>query len=390
MELKNQPVKVAIVVCAWPPQGGGIGNNAYYHAKYLPRLGYRVSAFTPAFAKIKKVHQAGIWLEYVPVWLPLGKAGFLFPLLKKLKDFDLIHLYYPFFGTDLIVWWFKFWHREKKLVIHYEMDPVGQGGKRFLFWLYLKLFLGPLVRISDRVAVLSWDNAKGSYLKKYLKKYPAKFVEIPNGIDIDIFRPKPKYVALKDGIGIRPGEKVVAFAGGLGRLHFFKGVEVLIKAVASLKNKKVKLLIIGDGEMREHYEQLAKNLGLAEQVIFTGWVANDSLADYYNLADIFVLPSTARTESFGIVVAEAQACGVPAIVANWPGVRATIEDGKTGFLVEPKNEIDLAQKIRGLLAEKEIRKAMSEAGRERAVRLYDWNKVLVKLDQVYQELLTQK
>ncbi len=390
METKNQLARVAIVVCAWPPQGGGIGNNAYYHAKYLPKLGYRVCAFTPDFANIKKAGHSGICLNYLPVFLPIGKAGFMFSLLKKLKDFDLIHLYYPFFGTDLIVWWFKFWHRDKKLIIHYEMDPVGRGWKRFFFWLHIKLFLGPLVRISDMVAVLSWDNAKNSYLKKYLKKYPAKFAEIPNGIDIDIFRPKPRYAALKDGMGIKAGEKVVAFAGGLGRLHFFKGVDILIRAVASLKSKKVKLLIIGDGDLRQRYEQLAKDLGMAEQVIFTGWVVNDSLADYYNLADIFVLPSTARTESFGIVVAEAQACGVPAIVANWPGVRATIEDGKTGLLVESKSEADLAQKISRLLADGETRKAMSEAGRERAVKLYDWNKVLIKIDKVYKELLIRR
>ncbi len=387
MEAKNQLPRVAIVVCAWPPQGGGIGNNAYYHAKRLPALGYRTTVFTPDFPKIKKLKAERFSLEYLPVVLPLGKAGFLFSLMKKLADFDIIHLYYPFFGTDLIVWWFKIFNRRPKLVLHYEMDPVGRGGKKILFWIYIKLFLGVVVKASDAVGVLSWDNARNSYLKKYLKKYPRKFVHLPNGVDVNIFRPGLKYSALKDGLGIAAGEKVIAFAGGLGRLHFFKGVDVLLRAFKKLPGRRNKLLIIGDGDKRADYENLARELGLADRVIFTGWVANEDLPGYYNLADVFVLPSTARTESFGIVAAEAQACGVPAIVSDWPGARETIIDGQTGLLARPKDEDDLAAKISRLLADKDLRREMSLAGRRRVEESYDWDKVIKKIDEVYRKLL---
>src|SRR3989344_7632772 len=179
------PKKVAIVVCAWPPQGGGIGNNAYYHLKELKKIGYRAKAFTPRYRSLKNYKDSGV--EFLPITLPMGKAGFLFSLFKRLKDFDIIHFYYPFFGTDIIIWLFKTFNKNKKLIVHYEMDPVGQGWQKIIFFFYLKLFLPLLLRVSDRIAVLSWDNAQNSYLKKYLKKYKSKFIELPNGVDTEIF-----------------------------------------------------------------------------------------------------------------------------------------------------------------------------------------------------------
>ena len=333
--------KVAIVVCAFPPQGGGIGNNAYYHLKQLKKIGYQVKAFTPKYKNIKSFDDENV--EYLPVVLPIGRAGFLFSLFGKLKEFDIIHFYYPFFGTDLIIILFKLFNHSQKLIIHYQMDPIGQGFQRFMFKLHIKLFLLPLLKISDKIFVLSWDNAKYSYLKSYLDKNKNKFIEVANGIDTDIFFPKEKNVQLANKHNISENDKLVVFAGGLDDQHFFKGVEVLLKSFVMVvkKNASAKLMIIGDGNKRSYYENLSHGLGLKNDVIFTGWIDNENLSDYYNLGEVFVLPSTERTESFGIVIAEAQACGLPAIVSNWPGSRMTIEEGKTGFLVEPKNEPDL-------------------------------------------------
>jgi len=123
--------KVAIVVCAWPPSGGGIGNNASYHLHYLKQLGYKAQAFTPQYKNISIISDPAI--EYLPVTLPIGKAGFIFSLYKKLKDFDIIHLYYPFFGTDIIILFFKLLNRNKKIIVHYQMDPVGRGYQKIIF-----------------------------------------------------------------------------------------------------------------------------------------------------------------------------------------------------------------------------------------------------------------
>ena len=378
--------KVAIVVCAWPPQGGGFGGNAFYHLKQLQKIGYLTRAFTPKYKNIKS--PSNQMVGYLPVIFPIGKAGFLFSLFSELKKFDVIHLYYPFFGTDLIIMLFKIFHHQKKLILHYHMDPVGLGFQKFFFKLYLKLFLPSLVMLSDKIVVLSWDHAKHSYINQYFEKNKNKFVEIPNGIEIDIFKLKPKNIQLANKYNISENNRVVIFAGGLDDQHFFKGVDVLIRSFSTvvLKNKEARLMIIGDGNKKEYYEKLANELNLKDWVIFTGWIDNEYLADYYNLGDVFVLPSIERTESFGIVIAEAQACGLPAIISNWPGSRLTIENTVTGFLVKPNDSRALAEKLIFLLENPDLMKKMGEAAIKRVGEKYSWSVVIKEIDKLYQGL----
>ena len=110
------------------------------------------------------------------------------------------------------------------------------------------------------------------------------------------------------------------------------------------------------------------------------------LADYYNLGDVFVLPSIERTESFGIVIAEAQACGLPAIISNWPGSRLTIENTVTGFLVKPNDSRALAEKLIFLLENPDLMKKMGEAAIKRVGEKYSWSVVIKEIDKLYQGL----
>jgi len=378
--------RVAIVVCAWPPMGGGIGNNAYYHLKWLIKSGVTAEAFTPDYGQKKEVSELPV--NYLKTVLPLGKAGFMFGLLKELKRFDIIHLYYPFFGSDFIIWLFKKINPQKKLVLHYEMDPIGQGIMKIFFWLHIKLFLGAMINVSDRVGVLSFDHCKGSYLADFFEKQPDKFLEIPNGIEADFFSPGDKKEDLLVVNNFSVHDKIIIFVGGLDDQHFFKGVPVLLESFATVSNKhpEAKLLVVGDGNLKLKFKELAKSLNLESKVSFVGWVNNDVLPDYYRLADIFVLPSTESTESFGIVVAEAQACGLPAVVSDWPGVRSTLADGQTGLLVRPKDARDLSDKLIQLLSDEDLCHSFGQAGRGRAAALYDWSELIKRIISLYEEL----
>lgn len=370
--------KIAIVVCAFPPQGGGIGNNADYHATELNKRGFDVAVFTPDFKNIVKQNR-NYPLIYLPVFMEIGKAGFMFGLIKRLDKYDIIHLYYPFFGTDILIWFYKLFHPQKKLIIHYQMDPIGRGLKKIIFWLHIKLIFPLLVRQSDKIIALSNDHARHSYLKKYL----SKVVAIANGIDTSIFKPADKDKDLANKLKIEATDKVVVFAGGLDKQHYFKGVDILLQA---MKKIDAKLLILGDGNLRKKYENMAVDLGIKEKIIFAGWIENKDLPDYYRLGDVFVLPSTARTESFGIVIAEAQACGLPAVVSNWPGSRKTIKDTKTGLLVKPGDADELTNKINIILENDQLAKKMSVMAFDRAGKLYGWNKVIEKIIDVYKTL----
>lgn len=377
---------MAIVVCAWPPMGGGIGNNAFYHLKWLIKSGVVAETFTPDYGQKKE--DSGLPVNYLKTVLPLGKAGFMFGLLKELKRFDVIHFYYPFFGSDFLIWLFKKINPQKKLILHYEMDPIGQGIMRLFFWLHIKLFLGPIINVSDKVAALSFDHCKNSYLSRFFKERPDKFIEIPNGIEADFFSPGDKKDALLVANNFSVHDKVIIFVGGLDSQHFFKGVSVLLESFVAISRKysEAKLLIVGDGNLKAEFQKLAKSLDIEDKVRFVGWINNDALPDYYRLADIFVLPSTESTESFGIVVAEAQACGLPVIVSDWPGVRSTLADGQTGLLVRSKDVQDLSDKIIQLLSDDNLRHSFGQAGRGRAAALYDWSELIKQIVSVYEEL----
>ena len=115
-------------------------------------------------------------------------------------------------------------------------------------------------------------------------------------------------------------------------------------------------------------------------------MSHEKMVSYYQTARAVVVPSTERVECFSIVAAEAQACGTPAIVSNFPGVRVTIEDGVTGYVVRPGDPEDLANRIQELIEHPEKAKTMGHAGRARAVKLYSWEKIGEKLASVYENL----
>ena len=103
-----------------------------------------------------------------------------------------------------------------------------------------------------------------------------------------------------------------------------------------------------------------------------------------------MVPSTARVECFSIVAAEAQSCGIPAIVADFPGVRVTVEGGKTGYVVRPGDPEDLARRVQELVEDPKKAQAMGKAGRKRAVELYDWKKIGETLEHIYEDLRHQQ
>jgi len=405
METISNKKKVAIVVCTWPPNGGGIGNNAYYQAIKLSQIGYSVGVFTFGFDNIDK-SQNGFSLWPLKGFMKIGLAGWLRGLWRNLSDYQIIHLYSPFFGSDLSVVLFKLLHPKVKLVIHYQMDPLESGFKGFVFWLYVKLFWPLIFNTADLIGVLSYDHAQNSYLKKLLNKNLDKFFELPNGVDAQLFTPGEKNLNLIAQYNLNPYDKLILFVGGLDKQHYFKGVPELLKALKMMDinffpdvigergikgvlndfRGEAKVLIIGDGDLRAEYQKLAFELGVAERVFFIGWVDNSQLPDYYRLADVLVLPSTVGIESFGIVLAEAQSCGVPVITSDWPGVRLTLEDNKTGFLVKPGDINDLKEKLKKILNDKNLRQQFGVNGRLRVVSKYDWPIIIKLLDEKYSQL----
>lgn len=165
-----------------------------------------------------------------------------------------------------------------------------------------------------------------------------------------------------------------------------KGIRFLIEAVAQLKPRfpELKLVLAGDGFERPELVQLAADRGISEAVTFLGWVPNADLPQYYRAAAVSVIPSL--EEGFGIPAAEAMGCEVPVVATDAGGLPEVVEDGVTGLVV-PRGDADaLARAVGSLLADPARRRTMGVAGRERALRLFDWDRTAERFEQVYGEV----
>lgn len=385
-------MKIAQITCAFPPYPGGIGNVAYHNSLELTRLGQEVVVFTPKVKNSKLTGENIFQIKYLTPIFRYGNAALLPQLFWSLGKFNIIHLHYPFFGAAEIVWLRKLVGLKTKLVITYHMDVVGKGWLGWIFKFHNKFILPRIIRMADRVIVTSFDYAENSNIAGLIKEDKEKFVEIPCGVLPDYFSPQEKNNNLLAKYNLSVDDKVILFVGNLDSAHYFKGVDYLLKAFALvLKNnsdKKIKLLIVGQGDLLREYKILADKLGMADKVIFAGYISDEELPGYYNLADLFVLPSIDKSEAFGLVLLEAMASGKPVIASDLAGVRSVVKEGDTGFLAEAKNEKDLADKIDKLLRDDELRKRMGAAGRRRVEEFFSWRKIGLELEEVYQSIKT--
>ncbi len=375
-------MKIAIVSPVFPPYRGGIGTAAYAEAEELARRGHKVAVFVPRRRGEKnKEQKENFHLFRLRPFFRYGNAAFLPQLWWRLRDFDVVHLHYPFFGGAEVVYK-KLKNKKTKFVITYHHDVVGRGllGK-FFHW-HTKKLMPKILAAADKIIVSSLDYGKNSNIKEILEKNPEKSFEVPFGVDAEKFSPAEPRKDLADKFGLLAG-RTVLFVGGLDRAHYFKGLEVLIRAKAEVA--KAKILVVGDGDLRPHYEKIVADLNLKDQIIFAGSLAPEDLLDYYNLADVVVLPSLDQSEAFGIVLIEAASCGKPVIASNLPGVRSVIEYGVNGFTVTPGNAKELAVKINYFLDNPAEAKKFGEAGRQRVLEKYDLKKVGEKLEKIFLE-----
>ncbi|GBE00848.1 GDP-mannose-dependent alpha-(1-6)-phosphatidylinositol monomannoside mannosyltransferase [bacterium BMS3Bbin06] len=193
-----------------------------------------------------------------------------------------------------------------------------------------------------------------------------------NGVNTEIFSPRPPDMELKRGIGIKNDEAVIISAC---RLVGWKGIQYSVKAVSSLVRKgyRIKYLVIGEGDYRKELESLSKALNTEGRIIFPGSIKNSELPSYYSIADLAVFPSIAD-ETFGISIAEAMACGVPVISTRTGGIPEVVGKG-AGVLVPPADEVALTETTEKLLRDKGLRESLGRRGREWVVENFRWDRI---------------
>ena len=246
-------------------------------------------------------------------------------------------------------------------------------------------------------ALVFVSKATQEQYQKHSKIKNKNILIIPGGVDDMIFYPRnrtecnllrQKYV---DKLGIRVDDKLILF---VGRVVEDKGVLALVKSIAIVKEQipNVKLIIVGPyggtKEQIEFYQRLKEiifELRLNESILFAGVVSNEIMIDLYALCDISMCPSIWQ-EPFGIVVLEAMASGKPVIATNVGGLPHLVTNGKTGYIVEANNHIELATRMIELLRNDELRILMGDNARVYAEQFYSIKVMTDKYMQLYDQL----
>ena len=215
-----------------------------------------------------------------------------------------------------------------------------------------KSIYGHLISFSlnhcDKVISVSGDLAE---TMKSLGITEDKIVILRNAVDTELFKPF-KNMELRYKYAIGENEILILF---VGYLDTFKGIFELIDAFYEInkKNKNVKLMMVGTGPKKDEIKKKVSKLNLEDFVIFTGKISPVEMYNYYQAADIFVLPS--YTEGLPISVLEAMACGLPIVTTNVGGIPEVIEDGLNGFIINSKDENELREKLKILIKNKGLR-----------------------------------
>lgn len=197
---------------------------------------------------------------------------------------------------------------------------------------------------------------------------------IPNGIDTEQFSPP----------AVRSGSEPVRLIT-VARLLERKGIHTILQACAKPSRLPVQLQIVGTGPYDSTLRQMVDDLDLSDRVQFLGFVPNEDLPKYYRDADIFVLPSA--IESFGLVFAEAMACGLPIAASNVGGIPETVRDGVDGLLCPPNDPMALRENIITLMSDFETREEISQTQRERVLRHYPWEHIAERYAELYRAVL---
>jgi len=313
------------------------------------------------------------------VWDAFGVARKIDKFIAR-EDFDVVHVHFPFASSILVNLNMKL--RDKMVYTAH----IGEERKRFALDssvpLALKLF-SPDLYLMKRVrkSVVLNEPLKEKLVKKGIEE--EKLEVIPNGVnakDFNLSKEEVERVRKKYGLeGI-----TVMFAGTVTPR---KGVLQLIRAGEILKlGKNVLFLIVGNLNLDREYSQkvmeYAKSKGINAK--FTGFVPYGDLKALYSACDIFVLPSL--EEGHGVVLTEAMASGKPLIGSNVGGILMQIRDGWNGFLVEPANEKQLADKIKYLIENEDERKRMGKNSRRLAEEEFDWSRIAERYLEVYEEI----
>ncbi len=379
-------MNIAQVVATFLPYHGGTGNVCLHNSVELSRLGHDVTVFTSRYPKTDCQYPNEISVERLDCVVRKGNFFFI-PRLATIRGFDIVHLHLPFFSGDFLTFCASKLTMSP-LVITYHQDVRFGGPLDSLLRGYYRLVVGTILERASSVITPTFDAFRDSTAFGVMSKEKREdVIEIPNGVDPEEYNPRAKGERVRKEFGLQSDETVVLFVGGLDAAHYFKGVDKLLQALAKLTDEDWKLIVVGEGDMKESYRRLSQELGISERSFFAGSVSGELLPEYYRACDFLVLPSVSEQEIFGLVLLEAMASGKAVVASDLPGVRTVVHDGVDGFLVPPGDVLSLQGRIRWLVRNRDLGREMGKKGRRKVETKYNWRDIGKSIESIYLDVL---
>ena len=370
-EPTRKPLKIGIVSPYGYPHPGGVNEHVRFTYEAMSRMGHDVWIITSKYGRQRESEGHIIRLGTgwaAPANGSVGRVTLGLRFKRQVRevleaqDFDVLHFHEPLVPF-----------LSPTMLDASETVNIGTfhafGGFSPSYWIGSK-FSGWLAdKLDGRIAV---SGAARHFTSRY---FPGEYRIIPNGVDLERFQLAEPYEELRDGA------LNILF---VGRLEERKGLIHLLKAYHRLRKRRVdaRLLVIGDGPKRREYKRFVGLRGIRD-VEFLGRVSDEEKVRYFASADVYCAPNTGQ-ESFGIVLLEAMAAGVPIVASDIHGFKNVMQRNVQGLLVEPKNPRALAAALYALSRNADLRHEMGDAGRARAPE-FSWDRVTERIVDFYYE-----
>jgi glycosyltransferase involved in cell wall biosynthesis len=331
----------------YPPHIGGIEDVCHSIVSAVPDYDNKVICFNDKKNTQNDIYE-GVEIIRCGVWKKLFSQSISFSyfgeLKKVLKEFDpdIVHFHTP--NPLSSVYLLALLPKKVKMILHWHSDIVEQKDSLYFFYQPIEK---QLLKRADKVLITSPTYPSGS---KILQLWKDKLSVLPNTVNTEKLRKRPGDDAAIEKIKeLYKGKKIVFTSG---RHVPYKGLKYLIDAVPLLSDDAV-VVISGEGPLSAEL----KCRSASGSLYFTGWLTCDKLRHYMYAADIFAFPSITRNEAFGIALAEAMFCGLPAVTFTIPGsgVNWLCPNGETGLESENGNTQALADSINKLLSDNNLR-----------------------------------
>lgn len=370
------------VMLSWefPPRiVGGLARHIEGLSAELADRGHEVHVITLDFPGSPSLEQNGsLYIHRVPVELPAPTFHTWVLLFNHFFEKKVGQIAHEYGVPDLV-------HAHDWLTV-----PAGVASKHLLRRPYVMTFhsteavrsAGSTSMESNLVRGLEWwgsfEASRIITVSRWMKdhvtelfKLPSEKVDvIPNGVDFSKFQGEPDMPVNRVKWVSNPHDFLVT---AVGRMTSQKGFDTLLRAFPQILRSvpTARLLMIGDGYMKSELEGLAREEGVADSVMFSGFINDEQLVGALKSSSVVVVPS--RFEPFGIIALEAMAAGVPIVVSNVGGLAEIVEDNVDGLEVEPENPQAIADAVVRVLSEPTLAQGLVTHSREK-VKRYGWGR----------------